>query len=370
MNRSVVRRGWPLVAGLAVLGAVLAVSAQAPTGGASKAPTTPAVVDPNRQRVPITTADGVELDGTYFRSPGAGRDAPCVMLVHRFGTDRSKSDWINLALALQEANFAVLSFDLRGHGGSTQLSNPQTFWNLPFNRNGIRNGSPKKTSINSVDFKPSYFPFLVNDLAAARRFLEQKNDAGECNVHSLTIIGAQEGAGLGFLFTAAEYGRIYRIGVSALQSNGTPYNAGEDLAAGVWLSLTNRTGLASGPVNFDTAAWVRNHPGMREKTPMCFLYGDKDTKARQDAEAVFRVLTGPMTGRPDKHKQDDLHPIKGTDLAGPALLGQQQLMVTQYVVNFVKKVMADRRAIAWTEVKPEINTLQLVPVTQFGFRMP
>src|SRR4051794_8262848 len=87
--------------------------------------------DPNRQRVPITTADGVELDGTYYRSTAAGRDSPCVMLVHKFAGDRGKSDWLKLAQALQEAGFAVLTFDLRGHGGSTQISNPGLFWSIP-----------------------------------------------------------------------------------------------------------------------------------------------------------------------------------------------------------------------------------------------
>jgi pimeloyl-ACP methyl ester carboxylesterase len=364
-RRSAAAPTGSVLAALAVLAAAAAVPARQP------ATAQPAGNDPNRLRVPITTADGVELDGTYFRSPKAGRDAPCVMLVHRYGSDRSKTDWINLALALQQqCEFAVLTFDLRGHGGSNQLSNPQTFWNLPFNKNGIRGGSIKKTSITSADFKPSYFPYCVNDLAAARRFLEQKNDAGELNVHSLIIIGAQEGAGLGFLFTAAEYARVYRIGQSALTSYGTEFNAGTDIAAGVWLSLMMRTGLTAGPVNFDMVNWVRTHPLLRDKTPMCFLYGDKDARARTDAEAVFRVMTAPMTGRPEKHKQDDLHPIKGTDLGGLALLGQPSLGVTDYVVKFTKKVMTDRRAVPWTEVKPEVNTLQLVPVTSFGLRMP
>jgi pimeloyl-ACP methyl ester carboxylesterase len=352
-----------VVAGLAVVAST--------ANGRAQNPVAPATVqDPNRQRVPITTADGVELDGTYFRSPGAGRDAPCVMLVHKYASDRSKTDWIALASALQEAGFAVLTFDLRGHGGSTQLSNPQTFWNVPFNRNGIRGGSPKHTSINSSNFKPSYFPFLVNDLAAARRFLEQKNDAQELNVHSLTIIGAQEGAALGFLFMAAEYGRTYRIGQTALQSYGTEFNAGTDFASGVWLSLTMRPGLPPGAPNFDMTSWIRSHPLMREKTPMCFIYGEKDSRARADAESVHRQLQAPITGRPEKHKQDNLHPIKGTDLAGPALLGQPALTVNQYIIGYVKKIMAERRAIPWTEVKPEVNTLQLVPVQLFGMRLP
>jgi pimeloyl-ACP methyl ester carboxylesterase len=370
VRRAGVVRTWPFAAVMAVFVAAGAGLAQAPTGGAAKAAPAATPADPNRQRVPITTADGVELDGTYYRSLAAGRDSPCVLLVHKFGGDRGKSDWINLAKTLQESGYAVLTFDLRGHGGSTQISNPQLFWSLPFNRSGIRNSNVKKTTISSADFKPTYLPFLVNDLAAARRFLEQKNDAGEVNVHSLIIIGAQEGADLGLLFTAAEYGRVYRIGVTALQSNGTPYNAGEDIAAGVWLSMAMRPTSPSGAPNFDMVNWLRNHPGIRDRTPMSFVFGEKDTRSKQDVDSFYRVLTGPMSGRPDKHKLDEQFPIKGTDLAGPALLGQPALNVTGHVVDYIKKVMAERRAIAWTEVKPEVNTLQLIPVTQFGFRLP
>jgi hypothetical protein len=255
------------------------------------------------------------------------------------------------------------------------LSNPQTFWSLPFNRNGIIGGTSttQKTAISFTDFKPSYLPFMVNDLAAARRFLEQKNDAGELNVHSLIIIGAQEGADLGFLFTAAEYARVYRIGVTALQSNGTAYNAGEDIAAGVWLSLAMRPAAPPGAPAFSLLNWVRatGRPALRDKTPMCFIYGDKEAHARADSEYVFKALTAPMSGRMAKHKFDDLHPIRGTDLAGPALLSQPALDVSTYVVNYCKRVLTDRRAIAWTEVKPEVNNLQLIPVApQYGFRMP
>ena len=289
-------------------------------------------------------------------------------MVHKFGADRSKTDWINLARLLQAADFApaVLTFDLRGHGNSTQLSNAPLFWSVPFNARGIRNGGPKKSVIDYKDFKPSYFPFLVNDLAAARRFFEQKNDAGEANVHSLIVIGAQEGAGLGFLFTAAEYNRIYKIGVTALQSNGTPYNAGEDIAAGVWLSMSTTPAMPAGAPRFDMTNWIRNRPKMKDKTPMCFIFGDKDNRAKIDSDSVFRAVTGNGAEK----KLDDLHPIRGTDLAGPALLGQPALEVPQYVAKYCQKIMTDRRAIPWTEVKPEVNQLQLIPMTSFGFRLP
>jgi hypothetical protein len=241
---------------------------------------------------------------------------------------------------------------------------------MQFNRNGIRGGmsATRKSVIDYKDFKPAYFPFLVNDLAAARRFLELKNDAGEVNVHSTLIVGAQEGAGLGFLFTAAEYGRIYRVGVTALQSNGTAYNAGEDIAGGVWLSLTMRPGMPTGGPNFNMPNWVKSHPMMKDKTPMCFIFGEQDRVSKNDSDTLFRIMSGPSV-RPEK-KLDEVKPIRGTNLAGPALLGQPALAVPQTVVTYCQKVLADRRAIPWTDVKPEANPLALIPVQAFGLPIP
>src|SRR4051794_15818338 len=96
-------RTWPLAAALAALTMPPASPAQAPPG-ASKA-AAPAEANPNRVRVPITTVDGLELDGTFFRSPTAGRDTACVLLVHRYGENRSKSELVALASDLQEAGF-------------------------------------------------------------------------------------------------------------------------------------------------------------------------------------------------------------------------------------------------------------------------
>ena len=91
--------------------------------------------------MPITTADFVDLAGTYYRG-NKGRDTPCVILIHKFGSDRTKSGLDDLAKALNAEGFAVLTFDLRGHGQSTNVS--PGFWTSaagPFNLRGIMGGS-------------------------------------------------------------------------------------------------------------------------------------------------------------------------------------------------------------------------------------
>ena len=51
----------------------------------------------------------------------------------------------------------------------------------------------------------------VNDIAAARRYLEVRNDAGDCNLSNLILVGAKEGAALGSLWIAEEWQRPHLI---------------------------------------------------------------------------------------------------------------------------------------------------------------
>ncbi|MFN2614008.1 MAG: alpha/beta hydrolase [Actinomycetota bacterium] len=62
------------------------------------------------------TADGVRLAGTLLGSPQTSKTA--IVLVHGFMGYRQKRPWRFLAESLSK-HFAVLTFDLRGHGQST-----------------------------------------------------------------------------------------------------------------------------------------------------------------------------------------------------------------------------------------------------------
>src|SRR5207302_4860987 len=122
------------------------------------------------------------------------------------------------------------------------------FWKVGVNNELIVH-RPDKTRIDAKDFKPGYLPWLVNDILAARKFLENKNDGAELNINSLFLIGAQEGASLGTLFTATEWNRTYTTGFSALQTPGIAHVAGADIAGCVWLSLVQRPNNVSFDMN-------------------------------------------------------------------------------------------------------------------------
>jgi hypothetical protein len=228
---------------------------------------------------------------------------------------------------------------------------------------------PDRTKIDAVkDFKPGYLPWLVNDILAVRKFLEMKNDSGELNINSLFLIGAQEGASLGTLFTATEWNRTYTTGFAALQTAGVTHIAGNDIAGCVWLSLTQRPNN----ISFDFNAWLRGSDALRERTPYSLrertpfylIYGERDRSAQQTAEAAFNLLTSGRT----KNRLTQKYDVKGTDLPGQALLGQQAFGVDAKIIDFMEKVLADRKAIPWSVVDHDRNPLALVPgLRSYGF---
>src|SRR4051794_26014796 len=65
----------------------------------------------------ITTVDGVKLNATFYPT---GKKSPVVIMVHPIGEGKSSKtpEWKALAEALQAKDFAVITFDLRGHGDS------------------------------------------------------------------------------------------------------------------------------------------------------------------------------------------------------------------------------------------------------------
>lgn len=77
---------------------------------------------PPRQKavetVTFTSADGVVLEGSWF-APSSDA-APAVLCLHQWRSDRSK--YAAFAAQLQKEGYAVLTLDLRGHGGSTAKS--------------------------------------------------------------------------------------------------------------------------------------------------------------------------------------------------------------------------------------------------------
>ncbi len=296
--------------------------------------------------VSFNTFDGVELKGTLYPNPGGKRKA-VVLLLHDFdskkGGSSDKDNWPALAKALQADGYVVLAFDFRGFGKSTDID-AMKFWNVAANKTYVRKGKGGATSVSYKDFKSGYYPFLVNDIAAAKAYLDRLNDQKGCNTSSTIVIGAGQAATLGALWMSNECRRRRDKGAAAVV---VPFAQpqlddpeSKDLAAGVWLSISptvegrNLSGLTK---------WLVE-AGQKNKVPMAFAYGKNDSKADTLARSLERAIKNTrvkleLTGR---------EPIKETNLGGSKLL-EKSLGTDKWIISYLGLVMEARGNKEWRE---------------------
>src|SRR5262249_8729050 len=218
-------------------------------GSVSLLPTTQAQEEKGRtDKVRFQTIDGVDLHGTFY--PSGKSNPPTVLLLHAVGENSKKKGWVHLAEELQKKGFAVLTFDFRGHGQSTEIVEPNKFWAELPNRMYMKHlGIGKGTSLADKDITPGYAPILCNDIAAARSFLDRKNDMGGCNTSNIIVIGADTGATLGAIWLYGEWHR-HRCKPPPVPGAAFPLiidsaiPEGNDVIACVWISANPK--LAAG----------------------------------------------------------------------------------------------------------------------------
>jgi len=307
--------------------------------------------------VQFDTADKVELKGTFY--PGT-KKSPCVILLHKLGGNRQQKGWEDLAQALNKKDYAVLSFDFRGHGDSTSVG--AGFWRDRHNIM-IKGAGRMAAKISYKDFPSGYLPYLANDVAAAKRYLDQQNDAGACNSSNVVVIGAEEGAAIGTLWMSTEFYR-HKMTKNAF---GVPVRdpskmESDDLASAAWLSIPHKLG------SYDVAYWLRG-PGnkLRDKIPMVFFFGTKDSKAAAAANALFNSLKNVSS----RERLSEFTRLRGKDtkLAGAELLGKKGLKTEDDITGYLENVMQKRGLKSWVQRDPEKGPpLALVPLQYLGIR--
>ncbi len=303
------------------------------------------------------TADGVKLRGLFYKSPKGG-SAPVVLMLHAYKANPDEAVWADTAKMLVGLGYNVLRFDFRGHGKSTDVD-PAEFWVNPINKAQVALGPgmthATKNTIKYVDFKPNYYPMLVQDLAAARNLIDQMNDTGEVNASSIYLLGAGEAAQLGLFFIATEWLRERtkpNVGVPpqyvsprrALFPGADP--AGQDYAGAVWLGPTKAPGMTP----TELRNWVVSPYAvkMRAETPMLFLYGEKDKAAESMAKTLYdNVLMVNAKASPGgiklpRPEQTFLRDIKGSGNAGVKLLGNN-LGTEKMIEDFLREVDKERK---------------------------
>jgi pimeloyl-ACP methyl ester carboxylesterase len=302
--------------------------------------------------VVIETVDGVKLKGTLYASP-RGKDAPTVLMLHNFEKGKGGSSqvdgWQEFAAKLHGKGYSVLTFDFRGHGESTAID-PMQFWSnaFPFNM-AIpgRNKNPQPETISQTNFGTGYYPILVNDIAAAKAYLDRQNDSGTLNTSNLIVLGAGEGATLGILWMETEWKRKKAIvPPGALVAPQYPFckldePEGKDQVCGIW--LTPSTTLAGRPVPLNT--WLRDL-GRTHKVPQVFIYGKEDTRAAASSlQHLQQIIPTYQRGKKVMEKGFEFtgeYAVPGTKLAADKLL-QKNLDTDTWIIDTYLRPVVEKR---------------------------
>jgi hypothetical protein len=324
--------------------------------------------------VSIQTVDGLRLMGNWYPG-GQGKQSDCVLLIHSYGKNIGKGPWVPLAKALQAEKFSVLMFDMRGHGKSTTnktIGDPKAFADkekFPFNRfSGLPVNTPDRIKgIDLTKFRPSYVPFLVNDIAAARRFLDIRNDAGECNSGRIHIIADQDAASLTLLWVATEFLRngIYPIAPTVLPPK---HDAGGDIVSVTLLSPKPSGNPVVASASRRAIADKEIGNGLRDKVSMAFVYNtenDKNTSFASDLYSFWKIKRG---AKEDPAIGKFLVEVKGGKFSGIDLM-DDKLETLKQVQAFIKGAKKkNMNGHDWVQRNPNTVESPPVPLDKFGVK--
>lgn len=280
---------------LLVLGAFLGICAPTPNLSAQ-----------SDSKVKFDTVDGVTIRGNLFVSARGDR-APTILMLHPLYNTKDKKPgdqmmdgWQELARELNKAGYSVLTFDFRGHGESTSVSQQFIRNDYPWNTKLLRLRRDT-ASLSSKDFQQGYQAHLVDDVAAAKTFLDGK---GQVNTSNLIVLGAGEGASIGALWMASETKR--RKG--DVQSNMSLFNTppvprdfaepeSRDLLAGIFISPT----AIVGGKQMLLGQWFKDISAKRskERTQLLFVYGGKDTRMDGQIRGFLQSIRPGYTKKKD-----------------------------------------------------------------------
>ncbi|MBI2478000.1 MAG: alpha/beta fold hydrolase [Planctomycetia bacterium] len=160
---------------------------------------------PDAETISVEASDGFPIRCSYY--PGGfvetptdkkdkpkiekkpGKEVVPVILLH--GWEGRRRDLDELATTLQKRGHAVMVPDLRGHGDSTAFVLP--------------NGKPEELKADRM-LRPEMTAMLF-DVEAAKKFLLDKNNAGELNIELLCVVGADVGSIVAVNWAAYDWSR-------------------------------------------------------------------------------------------------------------------------------------------------------------------
>ena len=262
---------------------------------------------------PIT---GWPLQISYFAPPrdedaeeSATREAAAVILLHDKGGNRRV--WKPLANNLNRRGFAVITVDLRKHGGSRR--------NLPVTDAASR----KPSELSPEDYKL----MVLDDMEAVKNFLLKEHHLEHLNVRKTGIVGVGMSAPIAMEFARLDWLRKPYPDAAQLDRR-TP--KGQDIRAIVLISPE-----ANLPrVSTNASTQLLKRPDLAVAFQVIYGEKDKQEKSIRDAERLFKMLTVGVES--EERMKLFKHP---SGLHGIELLGQRlgRYTVDDYIISFLEK---------------------------------
>jgi pimeloyl-ACP methyl ester carboxylesterase len=257
----------------------------------------------------LTTKDGVRLGITYYASD-KGQEAVPVVLLHDH--KESRVVFNPLATALQNPpdpdspSLAVITFDFRGHGESTTAMGP--------------GGQIRK--FDAARLRTGDYRAMVQfDMEAVRKFLVDKNDAGELNLNKLCLVGVGMGANVAVYWAAKDW-------------------SAPPLAVGKQGQDVKGLVLVSPRWNYRGLKLLEpmKYPAIRSSISTLIAFGDEDGKTARDAKNIYKILARyhPEPPRDQREEKKDLFFIGlPTSLQGTKLLTTPQFRMLPRLLGFI-----------------------------------
>ncbi len=288
------------------------VSSNLVVGQDETMPEQPKVPEP--ERVLMETRDGVELHADWYGGAG-GKEAVPVILLHDWDSDRSKL--LPLAAYLQkQRQYAVLVPDLRGHGESLTVK-----------------GSDDE--LQRSRFKKIELASMWQDIESCRRFLQEKNDAGELNLSLLVVLACGKTGihATNWCVTDWSWPRIGGV------------KQGQNVKALILISPRRR--FKSLKLNDSLKSVLL--AGRDEALPVLLVWGDKHAPADKDGSFIYETLA-ESRDQPEEfddvddqwQRQNLFRVVYDSDREAERLLEEKSSMLFPDVALFIEKKVADR----------------------------
>lgn len=279
------------------------------------------------ENISLETKDGVTIKATYYASKLKKKAIPIIML---HGWEGNRGDFHNLAAVLQNQGYAVICPDLRGHGQSLKYKVP--------------GGGAEEFELEKM--KGADLEKMVLDVEACKKYLLEKNNAGELNIEALCVVGSQLGCSIAMMWSVLDWDQ--RILPA--------FKQGQDVKAMILLSPveTFRGVTYRGPMGHPIVSGKASIGTCRFNTLICV--GKEDAKAHADAKKMYTALLKfhgkPPAKEEDAAKKQDLFFLEEeTSLQGTDLI-RNGLQTPAYIQKFLYlRLSLKLDEYEWTERK-------------------